>query len=400
MLLGFLLISLILLPKIGLLDLTIVPLFLYSIFLVLKNKSLILPKFLLGVLFIWLLIFILALLTYLYHGEVSTEVIFKPLRQIILIVLLTYIFLYSKYSIDDIFKFILISSIINSIVVILQYILHVTGISGDFLMIGGFDEEINVVFRKPRLFSGYPPAGMLAVVGMIISFYFLKYKYSTIYLLTLLISISTLILTSRMALMIGFLFLFVLIPSTILKGKKQFFSLMSIPLVVSMFLFYLIQYEILHHDTIGVMFEIFINLMNNEGLQTQSSNSLIDSYLENVPQYISTILIGNGLNIKSDVGLTIDAGIQITLFNAGLISLFLYHFIFVLFYIQIVYLTKLDKKYLLYVSLIFVLIFISNLKGGFLFGRISGDVLLMLIIGFIVLKLKNSNQIGSISHES
>ena len=44
-------------------------------------------------------------------------------------------------------------------------------------MIGGFDEEINVVFRKPGFFSGYPPAGMLAVVGLIISFYFLRYKY-------------------------------------------------------------------------------------------------------------------------------------------------------------------------------------------------------------------------------
>lgn len=390
MLLGFLLISLILLPKIGILDLTIVPLFLYSIFLVLKKKKLIIPKFLLGVLFIWLLIFILALLTYLYHGEVSTEVIFKPLRQIILIVLLTYIFLYSKYSIDDIFRFILIASIINSIVVVLQYILHVTGISGDFLMIGGFVEEINVVFRKPGLFSGYPPAGMLAVVGLIISFYFLRYKFSVKYILALLISISALMLTSRMALMIGLLFLFVLIPATILKGKKQFFSLLSIPLVIGITLFYLIHYEILHHDTVGVMFEIFINLMNDEGVKSASGEALMDSYLENSPQYISTILIGNGLNIKSDIGLTIDSGVQITLFNAGLISLFLYHLIFVLLYIQTVYLSKLDKKYLLYVTLIFALIFISNLKGGFLFGRITGDALLAIILGMIILKYKSS----------
>ena len=389
MLLGFLLISLILLPKIGIIDLTVLPLLLYSMYLILKKKRLIFPKFLLGVLFIWLLIFILALVTYLYHGTVSTEVIFKPLRQIILILLLTYAFLYSKYSIDDIFKFILVASIINSIVVVVQYILHVTGISGDFLMIGGFVEEINVVFRKPGLFSGYPPAGMLAVIGMVISFYFLKYKYSTIYLLTLLISLAALMLTSRMALMIGFLFLFVLIPSTILKGKKQFFSLMSIPLIVGLSLFYLIHYEILHHDTIGVMFEIIINLMNDEGLKSHSGEALIDSYLENSPQYISTILIGNGLNTKSDIGLTIDSGIQITLFNAGLIALFLYHLIFILLYIQTVYLTKLYKKYLLFVSLLFALILISNLKGGFLFGRITGDALLAIIIGMTILNYKS-----------
>lgn len=389
MILPIVIISLILLPKIGIVDLTIIPLSLYSLFLFFKERKLILSKFLLGILFLWLTIFLLALFTFLYHGQVSIEVIFKPLRQIILILLLCYVLLYKKYNIEDIFKILLIASLINSVIVVLQYIFHLVGISDDFLMIGGFNDEINVVFRKPGLFSGYPPAGMLAVVGLILSFYFIKYKYSIKYILTLLISMSALILTSRMALMIGLLFLVILVPITILKGKKQFFSLLSIPFIIGFTLFYLIYNQILHHDTVNVMFEIFINLLNGNGLASASGSALVDSYLENSPQFISTILIGNGLNIKSDIGLTIDSGVQIILFNAGLISLFLYHLVFVLIFVKTISLSKFDKKYLLYIMLIFALIFISNFKGGFLFGRTTGDALLVIFIGKIILDQKN-----------
>lgn len=149
----------------------------------------------------------------------------------------------------------------------------------------------------------------------------------------------------------------------------------------------LISNEYIHSDTVKVMFELFINFANGDGVKSQSGSALIDSYTNNYPQYISTVLFGNGLTIKSDIGLTVDSGLQILLFGGGIITLILYYYLFILYY----KLSKIREKDLFITyGLIFLLLFISNLKGAFLFGRPVGDAFLILVLGsfFYYYKLK------------
>jgi len=367
-----------LLPKAGILDFAVIPIALYAFFLYHKNKRLIITKELEIILFIWLILFLVALLSFIYHGSIYNAIIFKPIRQIILIIIFSIIFIHKEYTIQDLLKIVLIASTINSGVVLLQYMAHLTLYIDDLLIVPGFNEDITVIFRKPGLYTGYPPAGMMAVVGFVISFYFIKKKFALIYIVTLILSIVALMLTSRMALLIALLYSLFLIPYVAFSGKKQLLALVITIVSMIILIGVLISNEYVHRDTVKVMFELFINFANGEGIKSNSGTALVDSYIGNYPQYITTVLFGNGLTIKSDIGLTIDAGPQILLFGGGIITLMLYYYLFILYF----KLSKIKEKdlYITY-GLLFLLIFISNLKGAFLFGRPIGDAVLVLVIG-------------------
>ncbi len=380
MIFGMVIISLILLPKIGLIDLSVIPLGIYSLFIILKFKKFILTKDIIIILVLWLMLFLLALLSLNYYGNISYEILFKPIRQIVIIVCLSSILMKLDYTVDDILKLVLVAASINSIVIILQYLLEMLNITNNFLIMPSFDENFRVAFRKPGLYSGYPPAGMMAIIGITISLYFVKKNIKVIFIVTFILSTAALMLTSRMALLIGLLYMFILIPYVSFPKKKNFYMMSSVIILLIFVVYVLIAGKVLHHDTINVMFELFLNIINGDGIQTNSSTALIDSYLDNIPIYVSTILLGNGLTIKSDLGLTIDSGIHVVLFGGGLIALYLYIVQYFL-YLRIA-INSIFNNFSLVVLylLLFLLVFVSNTKGAYLFGRGPGDVILLLVI--------------------
>jgi len=224
MIFSIVIILLLLLPKVGMLDFAILSIALYAFFIYYNNGKLVITNELKKILFIWFILFIVALLSFLYHQSISTVIIFKPIRQFLLIFILSIIFVYKRYTIQNLLQIVLIASVINSSVVLLQCVVHLTLYIDDLLIVPGFNEDITVIFRKPGLYTGYPPAGMMAVVGFVISFYFIKKDFSYKYLIALALSSIAIMLTSRMALLIAVLYALFLIPYVSLSGKKQFFN--------------------------------------------------------------------------------------------------------------------------------------------------------------------------------
>ncbi|MEI8602897.1 hypothetical protein P4S55_20115 [Shewanella sp. PP-Sp27a-2] len=128
-----------------------------------------------------------------------------------------------------------------------------------------------------------------------------------------------------------------------------------------------------------MMFEFFYNLESGN-VQTESSDALIDSLYYPV-ENISTALIGNGFTTLADNKLNVDTGIQVLIFNGGLIATFLYYFLYFYFAWRAIAEGSRIKfsVYTIFVFLLFSFGLLSNLKVQFLFSRGPADVLLLLL---------------------
>lgn len=385
----FLLTGFVLAPKLGVIDISILFLIIASVYTKFKtNREFKFEFKYFGLATCWFVLFVISLITELYHGYVNDILLIKPIRQIIILFLLGYIF----YSIKDKYRVaifvIIVSAILNGLVVFTQYSLNAFGYSDDWLIMPGFDADINVVFRKPGLTAGYPIAGLLGVFGFIATVaMLLSVKSSgkskllnptpiTLYFFSMLIFFSTFI-TSRMALYMLFgvmLFTFtIFINSKVLM--KFYFSFFLIGTLVIVLLF---NFELVHHDTINVMLEVFLNFQESGELKSSSAESTFDSWLT-LPQHISTLLVGNGLMNRSDEDTNLDAGYQIVFFGGGLIYFLIFQFLFYLYFF-VSYRNTRVTAYKLFVALSFFLTVISEFKGGTMFARVVGDCLSLLFI--------------------
>ncbi|KEK27739.1 hypothetical protein [Shewanella xiamenensis] len=375
-------------PQVGFADFSFIPLFVVTVFFVCKDffykryNALSLPYETCIIILLWFGLFILALISFLYHGSVSTQALLKPLRQILLISFLCTLYSKFNFKLEQILSIIVYASAINALVVIIQYVtgLLIPGNAGDFLMNPGFDNEINMVWRKPGLFAGYPHAAVLSAFGSVVSMLLIirttKYKYY----LTFLLSFITLFITSRTGLMLGMLGITLLLPYLMFSSKKNFMLLVVLGICVAIFFIFIIESGVLAKDTIPMMFEIFINLAEGRGASSASQTALYESFSYDV-NYVSTLLFGNGLEHNADNGFNVDAGFQQSFFTSGFFGLIITHFIFFLMLGRIIYNPMSGWKLNLNIFVFFFLflcIFVANLKAGFMFSRGPGDVILLL----------------------
>ncbi|HDC4325029.1 hypothetical protein QK281_07305 [Aeromonas hydrophila] len=382
------LISVIIGPQIGFADLSFIPLFCITVFFVCRDffngvfNKLNLPYEACIFIAFWILLFILALLSFLYHGSVSTQALLKPIRQILLISFLCILFSRFIFKPEQILSIIVYASTINALVVLIQYTtgLLIPGSAGDFLMNPGFDESINMVWRKPGLFAGYPHAAVLSAFGCVVSMFLIIQTAKYRYYLTFIMSFITLFITSRTGLMLGILGISLLLPYLIFSSKKNFIILVVLGVCISVFFVFIIKSGVLAKDTIPMMFEIFINLAEGKGASSASQTALYESFSYDV-NYVSTLFIGNGLEHHADNGLNVDAGFQQSFFTSGFFGLIITHLIFLLMMGRVIYNPLSGWKFNInsFVFLfLFLSVFIANLKAGFMFSRGPGDVILLL----------------------
>ncbi len=375
-------------PKIGFADFSFIPIFSVTLFFIFKdafnNKeiNLCLPYETYIIIFVWLVLFCLAILSFLYHGSVATQALLKPIRQILLITFLCALFSKFHFKQEQILSLIVYASSINAIIVLIQYIsgIMIPGNAGDFLMNPGFDEEINMVWRKPGLFAGYPHAAVLSAFGSVLSMLLIAKTGCYRYYLTFLLAFITLFITSRTGLMLGLLGILLLLPYLMTSSKKNFILVVFFSVCMSGLFIFVIASGVLAKDTIPMMFEIFINLAQGKGATSASQSALYESFSYDI-NYVSTLLFGNGLEHNADNGLNVDAGFQQTLFSSGFFGLIFTHLIFLLMTFRMIYNPlsgwRLNANSVVFLFL-FLCIFVSNLKAGFMFSRGPGDVIIIL----------------------
>ncbi|MDP2573131.1 hypothetical protein Q8W40_13150 [Vibrio penaeicida] len=244
----------------------------------------------------------------------------------------------------------------------------------------GFNEEINMVWRKPGLFAGYPHAAVLSAFGSVVSMLLIASTGKYRYYMTFLLAFITLFITSRTGLMLGFLGIVFLLPYLMFSSTKNFILVVFFSGCVAGLFSYVVASGVLAKDTIPMMFEMFINLAQGKGATSASQSALYESFSYDI-NYVSTLLFGNGLDHNADNGLNVDAGFQQTLFNSGFFGLIFTHLVFLLMMIRMIYNPLSGWKLNIYSAVflfLFLCVFVSNLKAGFMFSRGPGDVIIIL----------------------
>lgn len=375
------LIALILLPKIGWIDYSVLPLGFFVLLAVLcrRKLSINIPNDIKIAILVLIFLQFAAFAPAIYYEKLITEdIFFKPLRQILILLMLSVCFSSRTISVRNIENVIIAAAVVNGVIIFIQYILHNMGISLDFMLVPGFNAEVNVQFRKPGVIAGYPPAGLLGVYGAVLLLHRLaKRRESMATLFFFVICALSVFLTSRMALLM-------LMAVMLGYGVYALFARKGIVLAgigaIALIPIIAIMLGAVHYDTINVMFEPFINYLEGRGFISESGTALVESY-DQWPASLETFLLGNGLSAKSDYGNTVDSSAQIILFGGGIVPLIGYNLL-LFFYFWSTF-KKSNSRVL--ISLFFLLNVISNIKENTLFSRVIGDVLTLLFVSHVYL---------------
>ena len=285
------LISMILLPKIGVIDFSVIPLAIVTFWHILKKPSLLklpIPAIFRAMIYIFILCFSLALLSSIVHGKLASyDVLLKPLR-LIFILIFGYLYLMGKrISKNDVLRSILWAAVINGLVILVQMILHTTGVSIDFLINPSFDINVNVSYRKPGLVNGFPIAGLLQVFGLVILYGSPSMRISAVtkHLMNIIL-LSSMIFTARTAILCFLIFLFIHICSKrlVITGKGIFITFFIIPILWLL----LINIMNVNTETFSFMLGLFIIFFSSGTIDDPSVLGLVDSY-QYFPERITTL---------------------------------------------------------------------------------------------------------------
>ncbi|PTP29384.1 hypothetical protein [Vibrio splendidus] len=370
------------LPKIGIVDLTIIPLILVFFYQIIKGK--------LYFKFSWPIYYALLIVVFISfwaifsslinHGSFYSEFLFKPFRVIVVLLLLNFNFqLYDNEKLVSIvINSIIIAATINAMVVLIQYFNGVTGFGDPLFLKSSAFGDLDTPYRKPGITAGYPVTGMLSLFGVLCSFwmYYVNRK-SVIYFLSFSLSLFGLLLGARTTLLIFFLFspiLFIWV-ARLNKAKFTFLSIV----VIGFILYIISQYFINDYikGTVDVMFANFFNYFSTGDALDYSSKDLVENHYK-LPISIKDIVFGNSLPPRLSPVNTDVSYIRIWWSN-GIIGLLLYlSHVLLLLYTALS--SSIDKGSKVFILLMFTSVIIASFKGPFIFSRMSYDILIMLAL--------------------
>lgn len=366
------LILFILLPKVSSFDLTLLPLstLILSYLFFGRKKFSISTSIFLCLIFLLITVLFSAFL----NSNLSIEHVFKPIRLILVISMLLFCFQNTtlKISINDIFRVIFGAALINAVVIYGQYVAHLFFGINDLLLIN-FDVDRSTPYRKPGLASGFPTAGLLNVFGVLSLLYLVeneskKYTYFFIFLLPIFF------ITARTSLVLA------VFSITILAFyNRNIFKLVLVAVgIVSFFIMYIISGDNSEYlmKSFSFALELFSNFTSGDGLQTQSTNSLLSKHFE-IPVDIFILLFGTSLSTWSYGGGQSDVFFIRVLWGTGVFSVILYVFLYCQMWVSCVNCvgSKFNKMVLF---LMFLIVFIASFKGAYIFSRFVSDPLLIL----------------------
>ena len=213
---------------------------------------------------------------------------------------------------------------------------------------------------------------------------YLRGRFSPWALACVLLSTLSLLLSSRMALLFGMMFVPWFFLASPVRGKLRLSLLLGAVGLVGVVAWVKFGAAV-NRDTINVMFELVINFADDGTLRTQSTTALFATY-GYFPAKVSTFLLGNGLYMKTDSLQTVDAGPQIILFGAGVFAVMGYFGLFFVYARAALRSAKHTRWRQAVTAMVFFLI-VANLKADALFARVSGDAFLLLaVLGFLELR--------------
>lgn len=381
----------ILLPKVGLLDWSVFGLFFLAVAFRWNQVAISCDSEKKLVFFLLFLQFLIGCVSLVANSSVAENIFYRPLRVVLLIFLLSTFFT-GKKSIDftGALQIIYYAALINGLVILMQYILHMTNLSKNFLIMPDFDEQVNVVFRKPGLVAGYPIAGLVELFGIFSAVAISKLKNVRLPYMPLGLLFVALFLTSRTELYIFLVVLLVYFFMCLYRCKyKPILTIVGFATSFAILFAFLLEQGYVHLDTYNVMLEAFINAAGGK-FGTESSDAVIESWRFAVNNF-GTIIFGNGLQNSDDMLNTLDDGFQINFFGGGVFYLLFLYLIFFLV-MRRVYIYAKGYRIANLVLLIPLVFLINEIKGAVIFSRVVTDFILVLYAAASSLELSNSSK--------
>jgi len=367
-------------PKIGLIDLSLMGLFIGTFYLMIHRKSIFINKYLLKLTLFLSLILSYSLIVLLFNFE-QDDAVFSVLRIArSLILFLFFSILFSNVHIEErsFLKVILFILAINSLFIILE----VLNIDFQMFMAGivGYNKP-TFPFRAFGLTAGFEIAGLLSLTGLLLVYTLIYFDkkitfINTFYLIIFFISV---VFTSRTFIILSALLNFTALLFFIINGnyKLKFFATTILFLFTTLFVVYALPLLIATLDAFGY------------GFGDVNLNDFSDSYNINQTNVYSDLLIYPKVTIKSiffgnSNSPISDYGYLMMWHMYGIIGLLLVF----LFFIYLNW--KLPNK-ISFVPLkivfyfYFILLLLINIKILIVLGRISND-LLWIFVAYILSK--------------
>lgn len=347
-------------PKVGSIDLSIINLII--LFFYIKPKIILFKNDTIANLFflIVLNIIIITLISNIYNNNFNFELIAKPIR-ILIFTFCLYMIAIKINNIDIAFTAIGIAGVINSSVVITQFFaINYLGFSDDLLRLypAGLTESST---RVVGLAPGFPAAGMLNAIA---SLYFLNKIYYTdekrLYILAVICFMGVLF-TARTSLVLFIVFYFFLLIKSFNNIKFLFINLLLV-ILFSLCIIALLSYDEIAYTIIYIMFEPAFNYLNEDRIGVNSTDDLIENNYF-LPSTLSEWIIGNSESPWTPTGIPSDVWFVQVLIGSGIFITALY----LVLYFMIFFISIKHSKMSFFVGIVFIIIFISSFKAAFIF---------------------------------
>jgi hypothetical protein len=374
----------ILLPRIGYIDLSVMPLILGLIydcfkhknFTIFGNRSLSIS---IALLFIW---FVISCISLIINNSGYLHNILVPLRASFLLIGWYQILIRRQFTLNTILIIFVCAALLNGIFIYYQYVADYFNLSIPHLYHNAFTSR--TTYRQPGLFAGYSPSSALNAIGAACALYLSigqKVRYYLFYNVIFIVILASIFLSGRTGLII--ILLFIGANLIFAKAKLKYISIFfTIIIGLSLFKIYLIAPPDIK-KSYQVAFEFIFNYTESHEMGTYSTKDIIQNHYH-IPSDVQTLLIGNGLEFNSDVAfiqIWYSSGIFAMLTATILIS-------------YIVFVSPRCKKYVYITTFIYFSLFLVCFKGSYLFSRITGDLMIILYSANIVLTTDEKLVIG------
>ncbi len=371
--------SLLYLPKINAIELSLFPLIIIFFFLFVNGaykykyihriKPIVL--ILVSIILISLSSSLVSLITI---GSIELYQALKHIKVLIYFILIFYVLQNIKLNTREIIKILLISLWVHILTIYLM--LFDLSIREMILSYVNFTPDYPVLYRVSAFSSGYDSASLLSVFALIIQLnYSYKYNSRNLTLILSLIIGITLLFTARVGVIAGIIVMSIFLLNVFknkytkqTKRKSSLMILFIISIVIIMIFFQLNQNESLQA---GV--DRSLSLFSSTSIQSQSRvfssfNSVI--HIQNI--------LGNDSSAFSINGVKSDMGYAQYLSGIGLFGTLLSYFFYTYSYRIVKYNFGIDYITNIYFMLI-VTILITSLKGPYIFSRHATEIIFIVL---------------------
>lgn len=373
------LVGFIVLPNVGGLDFSIFSLFSAFVLAVSSTPTVYINRNLM--IFIGLLaicwLFLIAQFFILGGREFDPQFMFKPPRIILIVLFLLAISSAWQMNMTDALRVIVVASLINAIVVYLQYFLHFSGITDSFLLNPNTGQNALTPYRKPGLMAGYPISGMLSLIGALSSAYMYYRSGRWFWKAGFILCGFPCFITSRTSLYlfatVGFLY-FV----WVLFRSRDYMTLIFVGAVILVSSIWIVNTDNpIIQGTKNKMLANVYNYLETGSFHDYSTSDLFENHYI-LPSDELTLLRGTALPnnmaiVNSDVSF-----FRMTWYG-GLGFSFYMIFLFTYVLISIV-LRSVGAGMLLWSISLVLIMLVANAKGSYVFSRVLGDLILMVWI--------------------